>query len=99
MRSLEFGSPSAALRLRQASGRARQQLGRRRPALHATQQYGLHGDLAPAQPDKISEDTGLERLLFRRLRLSLPVGPYADARQIAWRDDSGRSGGVGPIRA
>ena len=80
---------SAALLLRSANdrhpARARQRLGRRRPSLHGPHQLGAAGDLEDAEPDRVPEDAGGQRLLLRRRRLPLSDGPHLVRRQ-AGRD-------------
>ena len=99
MRGHQLRAPAAAVRQRPASQRPGQRIRCGRPALHAPQQLGLHGDFAHAQSHPIPKNLGGERLLFRVGRLGLPPRPHSDARQVAWRHDQGGSGRVDAVGA
>ena len=87
LRRGELRGAAAAVGLGHAPRRAREQLGRRRAALHAPQQLRGDGRLARAEPDHLPEDHGDERLVPRRGRLGLPARRHPDARQVGRGDD------------
>ena len=75
-----------ALGQRPPPGRPGQRLRRGRPQLHVPRQPGRAGPVPRAEPDRLPEDVGRQRLLPARPGLRLPDGQHPDDRQVAGRD-------------
>ncbi len=79
----EHGQAASALRIRQASERARERIRPGRAQLHVPQQPGGARALPRGEPDGLPEDACAQRLLFRERRVRLSARGDPDGRQVA----------------
>ena len=91
MRRGQLCGAHAPLGERASSRRAGQFIGPRRPPLHGAPGDDAAGRVVAAEPRRVPEDGGDQRLLLRRTRFAVPAGPHPVAGPYSRRD--GEDGG------